>query len=314
MTGGLSGLCRQQGWRPQVKASTLTVRTGLARAVRVQDQSMVGKFKDFGLGHRLLAGFDFRVVELFHPAAVQAHHVVVVLAFVEFVHRLAALEMVAVQQTGLLELGQHPVHRGQADVGAFLQQLAEHVFGCHVALHAALENLEDFQAGASGFQAGALEVVDLHGWAEGRSLEAAGWPLQWPDHIGMPHSMTASLPLRLSLLALTLLTGLSGCSVTRNVSSDTFKPYVPEVVQGNFVSKEQRQYLRVGMTRAQVRDVLGTPLVASVFHADRWDYTFSIRRQGVPSQQFRMTLYFKGDVLSQIESDDLASEAEFAEG
>lgn len=125
--------------------------------------------------------------------------------------------------------------------------------------------------------------------------------------------MTVSSPLRLSLLALTLLTGLSGCSVTRNVSRDTFKPYVPEVVQGNFVSKEQRQYLRVGMTRAQVRDVLGTPLVASVFHADRWDYTFSIRRQGVPPQQYRMTLYFKGDVLDQIESDELPSEAEFVQ-
>ena len=125
--------------------------------------------------------------------------------------------------------------------------------------------------------------------------------------------MTASLPLRLILLVLTLLTGLSGCSVTRSVSSDTFKPYVPEVVQGNFVSREQRQYLRAGMTRAQVRDVLGTPLVTSVFHADRWDYAFSIRRQGVPSQQFRMTLHFKGDVLSQIESDDLPSEAEFAQ-
>jgi len=137
--------------------------------------------------------------------------------------------------------------------------------------------------------------------------------------------MTASSNFRLSLLGLTLLAGLSGCSVTRsvtdsvsdsvtrNVSRDTFKPYVPDVVQGNFVSREQRQYLRQGMTRAQVRDVLGTPLVTSVFHVDRWDYTFSIRRQGVPPQQFRLTLFFKGDVLSDIEGDELPSEAEFAQ-
>lgn len=125
--------------------------------------------------------------------------------------------------------------------------------------------------------------------------------------------MTVPSPLRLSLLALTLLTGLSGCSVPRNVTGDTFKPYVPEVVQGNFVSREQRQFLRPGMTRAQVRDVLGTPLVASVFHADRWDYIFSIRRQGVPSQQFRMTVFFKGDVLDRIDNDELPSEAEFAQ-
>ena len=274
---------------------------------------MVGNFKAFGLGDGLLAGLDLGVVKLFHPPAVQAHHVVVVLAFIEFVHRFATLKVVAVQQTGLFKLRQHPVDRGQANVGVFLQQLAKHVFGRHVALHTALENLEDFQAGGGGFQAAALEVVDLHGRCGGVGVGATGWPLQWPDHIGMPLSMTASLPLRLTLLVLTLLTGLSGCSVTRSVSSDTFKPYVPEVVQGNFVSREQRQYLRTGMTRAQVRDVLGTPLVTSVFHADRWDYAFSIRRQGVPSQQFRMTLHFKGDVLEQIESDELPSEAEFAQ-
>ncbi|WP_233251971.1 outer membrane protein assembly factor BamE [Limnohabitans sp. Jir72] len=102
---------------------------------------------------------------------------------------------------------------------------------------------------------------------------------------------------------------LGGCS---SIHQDTFKAYVPEVVQGNFVSKEQRLALRPGMVRAQVRDILGTPLVASLFHADRWDYVFSIQRQGVPAQNFRLTVMFKGDVLDQIDSDVLPSEAEFA--
>jgi outer membrane protein assembly factor BamE len=61
-----------------------------------------------------------------------------------------------------------------------------------------------------------------------------------------------------------------------------------------------------------VRDILGTPLVSSLFHADRWDYVFSIQRQGVPAQNFRLTVVFKGDVLDQIESDVLPSESEFA--
>ena len=47
-------------------------------------------------------------------------------------------------------------------------------------------------------------------------------------------------------------------------------PYKVDVVQGNFISKEQVDLLKPGMTRAQVRDVLGTPLLTSVFHADRW--------------------------------------------
>jgi len=125
--------------------------------------------------------------------------------------------------------------------------------------------------------------------------------------------MTASLFTRALLPTLLLSAVLSGCGITRSVSSDTFKPYVPDVVQGNFVSREQRQLLRPGMTRAQVRDILGTPLVTSVFHADRWDYAFSIRRQGVPAQQFRLTLQFSSDVLSLIEGDELPSEAEFAQ-
>ena len=107
--------------------------------------------------------------------------------------------------------------------------------------------------------------------------------------------------------------GLSACGLTQGVHRDTFRPYTPEVVQGNFVSREQRQFLRVGMSRAQVRDVLGTPLVASLFHADRWDYAFSIRRQGTEPQQFRLTLHFKGDALERIEGDELPSEVEFAD-
>jgi outer membrane protein assembly factor BamE len=137
-------------------------------------------------------------------------------------------------------------------------------------------------------------------------------PLQCFDHIGDTSTMTASLNFRVHrawLAGLVLSASLAGCG---SIHRDTFRPYVPEVVQGNFVSKEQRQALRPGMVRAQVRDILGTPLVASLFHADRWDYAFSINRQGVPPQHFRLTVQFKGDVLDQIESDVLPSEAEFA--
>ncbi len=127
--------------------------------------------------------------------------------------------------------------------------------------------------------------------------------------------MTASMTFRFPalLVALLLSVGLSACGgLSGNINRDTFKPYVPEVVQGNFVSKEQRQALRPGMSRAQVRDILGTPLIASLFHADRWDYAFSIDRQGVAQQNFRLTVYFKGDVLEQVDSDVLPSESEFA--
>lgn len=88
--------------------------------------------------------------------------------------------------------------------------------------------------------------------------------------------------------------------------------YRPEVVQGNFVSREQVQALRAGMPRQAVRDVLGTPLVTSLFHADRWDYAFTIRRQGTEPQQRRLSVFFKNDALERIEGDPLPTEAEFA--
>lgn len=125
--------------------------------------------------------------------------------------------------------------------------------------------------------------------------------------------MTVSVFFRASLLACVLLGGLSGCGVGRGLNSESFKPYVPEMVQGNFVSREQREVLRPGMTRAQVRDILGTPLVTSLFHADRWDYAFTIRRQGFPPQSFRLTLGFRNDLLTTIEGDELPSEAQFVQ-
>jgi hypothetical protein len=56
----------------------------------------------------------------------------VVLALVQLVDRLAAFEVAAAQDAGLLELRQHPVHRGQADVGAVTSSTRKHVFGRHV--------------------------------------------------------------------------------------------------------------------------------------------------------------------------------------
>lgn len=94
--------------------------------------------------------------------------------------------------------------------------------------------------------------------------------------------------------------------------SGLITPYRAEVVQGNFVSREQVQALRIGMPRQAVRDILGTPLVTSLFHANRWDYAFTIRRQGAEPQLRHLSVFFKGDTLERIEGDPLPTEAEFA--
>lgn len=115
-------------------------------------------------------------------------------------------------------------------------------------------------------------------------------------------------------LTLSLASLLAACSSigesTRSAMS-TITPYKVEVVQGNFVSREQAQALQPGMSRQQVKEILGTPLVTSVFHDDRWEYVFTIKRQGVQSQQRKLTAFFDGDRLSRIEGDEMPSEAEF---
>jgi len=88
-------------------------------------------------------------------------------------------------------------------------------------------------------------------------------------------------------------------------------PYRADVVQGNFISSEQVGQLRAGMSRNDVRNVLGTPLLASVFHAERWDYVFTLRRQGVPAQSFNYSVFFKGDLLATFSGDAMPSETEF---
>lgn len=107
---------------------------------------------------------------------------------------------------------------------------------------------------------------------------------------------------------------LAGCGSFDSAShrlADAITPYRIEVVQGNFVSKEQVAALSKGMTKLQVRETLGTPLLTSIFRGDRWDYVFTIRRPGVTSQERRLTVFFKDGVLDHFEGDEMPSEAEF---
>ena len=115
-------------------------------------------------------------------------------------------------------------------------------------------------------------------------------------------------------LALALPFVLAACSSVGDATRSTLHkltPYKVEVVQGNFVSREQVRVLQRGMSRQQVREILGTPLLTSVFHADRWDYVFTIKRQGVPEQERRLTVFFDGDHFDRAQGDEMPSESEF---
>jgi len=119
---------------------------------------------------------------------------------------------------------------------------------------------------------------------------------------------------RYTPLVALLCLSLGACSSVRDKlpgAEGLITPYRIDILQGNVVTREQAKALQPGLTREQVRGLLGSPLLTSVFHADRWDYVFTFKRQGQATQQRRVTVFFKGDALERHEADDLPSEAEF---
>ncbi len=142
------------------------------------------------------------------------------------------------------------------------------------------------------------------------------------NHIATPNPMSAKNRHGIQTVLTVLACGvLAACGSIKGMTSglseskinpvNWITPYKIEIVQGNFVSKEQVELLKPGMLRAQVREVLGTPLLTSVFHADRWDYVFTLKRQNVEPQALKLTVFFKNDVLERFEGDAMPSESEF---
>jgi outer membrane protein assembly factor BamE len=123
--------------------------------------------------------------------------------------------------------------------------------------------------------------------------------------------MPSRLPASLALAA--LLSSFAGCANLDHTDSllGSITPYRIDIVQGNAITKEQAAIIRPGLTRLQVRDVLGTPLITDPFHAGRWDYIFTLRRAGAEPQRRSVVVLFDGDVVKSITAPDLPSEREF---
>lgn len=91
---------------------------------------------------------------------------------------------------------------------------------------------------------------------------------------------------------------LALCVLTSACSNFNFPGvYRIDVQQGNIIEQEQLQKLAVGMTRAQVQFVMGTPLVADTFNPERWDYFYSFRDGEGKLEQEHLKLVFAGDIL-----------------
>jgi outer membrane protein assembly factor BamE len=90
-------------------------------------------------------------------------------------------------------------------------------------------------------------------------------------------------------LCLALLGAASGCV------------YRVTVQQGNFLEKRNTDQLTTGMTKVQVRYLLGTPMMPAIFDNDRWDYLYYLKIGRQKPIQRQLTVYFKDDKVDRID-------------
>jgi outer membrane protein assembly factor BamE len=75
-----------------------------------------------------------------------------------------------------------------------------------------------------------------------------------------------------------------------------------DIQQGNLLEREQVDSVEVGMTRSQVRFLLGTPMIADPFDQSRWDYVFFYRNGKTgDSRKFMVVVWFDGDTVTKID-------------
>lgn len=114
-------------------------------------------------------------------------------------------------------------------------------------------------------------------------------------------------PVRFSVVCVVLL--VAGCDVSSWIPT-TLKPYRIDIQQGNAITQKMAAKLKPGMTRAQVRFALGTPLVVDPFRKDRWDYVYYFEKPGAPREYRHIAVIFKGDRLERLEGDVVPSSAD----
>jgi len=101
---------------------------------------------------------------------------------------------------------------------------------------------------------------------------------------------------------------LAGCGSWSN-PIDRIKPHKIDIPQGNALTQDKLDKLKPGMTPAQVRFILGTPLIVDPFHSNRWDYVYRLEKEGKLVESRRVTVIFENDQLKGLQGDVVAAPA-----
>jgi outer membrane protein assembly factor BamE len=97
----------------------------------------------------------------------------------------------------------------------------------------------------------------------------------------------------------------SGCGFVPRIPGIT--PYRIDIQQGNYISQEMVVQLKTGMTKEQVRFILGTPMVTDIFHSDRWDYVYWRETARGAREQRKVTVLFEQGQLARVDGDMVPS-------
>lgn len=285
-------------------------------------------FRDF-----LLSRFNFWVVKFFDPATVDAHQMVVMLVVIQFKNSFAGFKMMALQNAGLFKLGQNSVNGSQTDILLFRQQQAVDVFCGQMAVGSTFKQVEDLEAGACHLEANAFEVTRMthripscaallgFGYDTGFACAAGALPQYGAvsgAHVVVPGYckfvdgnrmfLPTSPVVRLtSFLGVMAAFGLSGCAEVPKVVHE----YRIDIQQGNVVTQEMVSQLKPGLSYEQVRFILGSPVLTDVFHKDRWDYAYRLRKGSngdVESRRF--SVFFVDGKLARVAGDVVAADGE----
>ncbi|MCS6786138.1 MAG: outer membrane protein assembly factor BamE [Thiobacillaceae bacterium] len=100
---------------------------------------------------------------------------------------------------------------------------------------------------------------------------------------------------------LTLAAAVAGCGT--QAPQGWLSPYRLDIPQGNEVTQAMLDQLKPGMTAAQVRYILGTPLIVDPFHKERWDYVLRVEKGGRVVARQRLTVHFRDGRLQGVETD-----------
>ncbi len=100
---------------------------------------------------------------------------------------------------------------------------------------------------------------------------------------------------------------LTACSVKSPIDYFEAKIYKLDVQQGNIITAEMLMGLKPGMTRAQVKYVLGTPLIQDSFHENRWDYIYKMIKDDRLIEERHVVVRFEDDELVDVKGDIIQS-------